>query len=118
MTPFIYVLSINGLLFFFSIVFYFFPPNKINNFYGYRTKKSMLNTDIWNFSNKQFNIAFVKYSLIGCLAALLLQTISSNQMTWQPMVILLCSLGATILTTEQHISQNFDEEGKRKKIKN
>lgn len=117
MNAYIYVLSINGLLFFFSIVFYFFPPNKINNFYGYRTKLSMLNTDIWNFANKQFNKAFVKYAFIGCLAAIVLQTISTSQLTWQPMIILLCSLGATILTTEQHLSQNFDKEGKRKKLK-
>ena len=114
MNAYIYVISINGLLFFFSLVFYFFPPNKINNFYGYRTKLSMLNNDIWNFANKQFNKVFVKYAFIGCLAALLLQTMSANQLTWQPMVILLCSLGATILTTEQRISQNFDKEGKRK----
>ena len=117
MNAYTYVLSINGLLFFFSIVFYFFPPKKINNFYGYRTKLSMLNTDIWNFANKQFNNAFVKYAFIGCLAAIVLQTISTSQLTWQPMIILLCSLGATILTTEQRLSQNFDKEGKRKKLK-
>lgn len=117
MNAYTYVLSINGLLFFFSIVFYFFPPKKINNFYGYRTKLSMLNTDIWNFANTQFNNAFVKYALIGCVSALVLQTISTSQLTWQPMIILLCSLGATILTTEQRLSQNFDKEGKRKKLK-
>lgn len=77
----------------------------------------MLNTDIWNFANKQFNKAFVTYAFIGCLAAIVLQTISTSQLTWQPMIILLCSLGATILTTEQHLSQNFDKEGKRKKLK-
>ncbi len=77
----------------------------------------MLHADIWNFANKQFNKAFVKYAFIGFIAALLLQTMSANQLTWQPMVILLCSLGATILTTEQRISQNFDKEGKRKKFK-
>ena len=116
MNPYIYVISINGLLFFFSLVFYFFPPKKINKFYGYRTKKSMLNNDIWAFANKQFNNSFIRYSLLGLIAALVLETIGSGKVTWQPMVILLFTLGATILKTEQSISQNFDEEGKRKKV--
>ena len=115
MNPYTYVISINGLLFFFSLVFFFFPPKKINNFYGYRTKRSMLNTDIWSFANKQFNNSFIRYSLLGFIAALVLETIGSGKVTWQPMVILLFTLGATILKTEQSISQNFDEEGNRKK---
>jgi len=78
----------------------------------------MLNDDIWQFANKQFNKSFIRYSLIGFLAAMLLETIGSGKITWQPMVILLFTLGASILKTEQSISQNFDEEGKRVKLKN
>jgi len=114
MNPYIYVLSINGLLFFFSLVFYFFPPKKRNNFYGYRTKKSMLNDDIWTVANRQFNTSFIKYSLLGFIAAMVLETIGSGTVTWQPMVILLFTLGATILKTEQYLSKKFDEEGNRK----
>ena len=115
MNPYIYVVSINGLLLFFSIVFYVFPPKKINNIYGYRTKKSKLNEDIWAFANTQFNHSLIRYSFIGFLAALLLETIGSGKITWQPMVILMFTLGAAILKTEQSISQNFDEEGNRNK---
>lgn len=115
MNPYIYVVSINGLLFFFSLVFFFFPPKKINRIYGYRTKKSMLNNDIWAFSNKEFNASFIKYSLMGFLAALVLVAIGPGKINWQPMIVLLFSLGAAILKTEQRISNVFDEEGKRKK---
>ena len=118
MSPYIYVISINGLLLFFSLVFFFFPPKKINRFYGYRTKKSMLNDDIWAFANKQFNKSFVRYSIIGFLAAMLLETIGSGKITWQPMVFLLFTLGASILKTEQSITQNFNEEGIRINVKN
>ena len=78
----------------------------------------MLNNEIWAFANKQFNKSFIQYSSLGFLAAMVLETIGSGKVTWQPMVILLFTLGATILKTEQSISQNFDEEGKKKKIKN
>lgn len=117
MNPYIYVLSINGLLFFLSLIFSAFPPKKINNFYGYRTQKSMLNEDIWQFANKEFIAALIKYSLMGFIAALILSSIGSGKINWQPMVIMLFSLGAAILKTEQGLKENFNEEGKRKKVK-
>lgn len=115
MNPYIYVLSVNGLLLFFSILFYFYPPTKINGLYGYRTNKSMQNTDIWNFANGFFNKTLLKYSVISLAAALLFVFISSVEITWQPMVIMLLSLAVSVVKTEQALSQNFDEEGKRKK---
>ena len=114
MNPYIYVLSINGLLLFLSLVFTAFPPKKINNFYGYRTQKSMLNEDIWGFSNKKFTTALIKYAAIGLLAAIVLASLGSGKINWQPMVIMLFSLGAAILKTEQEIKKTFNEEGKRK----
>lgn len=117
MNPYIYVLSINGMMLFFSFVFFVFPPKKINNIYGYRTNRSRLNDDIWQFANQQFNIAFIKYSAMGFVAAIVLASIGSGEINWQPMVILLFSLGAAILKTEQSLNQTFDEEGARKKIK-
>jgi uncharacterized membrane protein len=110
-------MSINGILFFFSLVFFVFPPKKRNKLYGYKTKKTMLNDEIWTFANRQFNSSFIKYSLIGFIAALVLTSLGSGKITWQPMVILLFTLGATILKTEQSISQHFDEEGVRKTVK-
>ena len=50
MNPMLYVLTTNGLLFLLSIIFWKFPPKKINHFYGYRTPKAMQNLEIWNFA--------------------------------------------------------------------
>mgnify|MGYP000271205012 CR=1 FL=1 len=118
MNPYIYVLSVNGLLFFFSLVFYYFPPKKINKWYGYRTNRSMLNETIWQFSNLEFNTAFVKYAGISFIVAILLASIISVELSWQPMVILVITLAVSVIKTEQSITKNFDEEGKRKKLKN
>ncbi len=115
MNPYIYVLSINGLLLFLSLVFYAFPPKKINQLYGYRTNKSMLNDDIWQYANKEFIAALIKYAAMGLVAALVLTSIGSGKINWQPMVIMLFSLGAAILKTEQGLKQNFDDNGNRKK---
>jgi len=117
MNPYVYVLSVNGLLFFFSVVFYFFPPRKINSFYGYRTNRSMLNEEIWNFSNSQFNAIFVKYAGISFIFAMIFASIVNVEISWQPMVLLVLTLAVSVVKTEQTITQNFDEEGKRKKLK-
>lgn len=113
MNPFVYVLSINGLLFLFSVIFYFFPPKKINALYGYRTNKSKLNEDVWQFANSFFTREFVKYSAISLVAALLLVYLKPA-ISWQPMAIMLLSLAVSVIKTEQALNKNFDEEGKRK----
>lgn len=115
MDPYIYVLSTNGLLFALSLVFLFFPPKKINNWYGYRTHKSMQNQDIWNFSNKTFNQSFYKYAGVSFLAAMALATFSTSALTWQPMLLIMLSILASIIKTEKAISTHFTDEGKRKK---
>lgn len=113
MNPYIYVLSVNGLLFLLSVIFYFFPPKKINSLYGYRTYRSMLNDDIWQFSNSFFLKEFIKYSAISFAAALLFVYLNPD-ISWQPMAIMLLSLAVSVIKTEQAISKNFDKEGKRK----
>lgn len=114
MNPYIYVLSVNGLLFLLSVIFYFFPPKKINALYGYRTNKSMLNEDIWQFANTYFLKEFIKYAAISFVAALVLAYLKPD-ISWQPMVIMLLSLAVSVIKTEQELSKNFDDEGKRKK---
>lgn len=117
MNPYIYVISVNGLLFFFSLIFYFFPPKKINALYGYRTNKSMKNEEVWQFANSFFNVTLVKYAAISFAAALLFVFLTSIEITWQPMVFLLLTLAVTVIKTEQVLSQNFDADGNRIKSK-
>ncbi|MEQ3501238.1 SdpI family protein [Tenacibaculum sp. SSH1-16] len=113
MNPFYYVLSINGLLFLFSIIFHFFPPKKINAIYGYRTNKTMKNDTIWQFANTFFTKEFMKYSAVSLVASLVLAFIS-KELTWQPMAIMLLSLAVSVVKTEQEINKNFDGDGNRK----
>lgn len=113
MNPYIYVLSVNGLLFVLSILFYFFPPKKINALYGYRTNRSMLNEDIWKFSNTFFTKQLLLYAILSLIAALILATIAT-EITWQPMGLVLLSLAVSVIKTEQALNATFNEEGKRK----
>ncbi|WP_442264632.1 SdpI family protein [Tenacibaculum sp. ZS6-P6] len=114
MSPFLYVLSVNGLLFLFSLIFHFFPPKKINSFYGYRTFRTMQNQKIWDFANGYFNKQFLLYSGISFLGAIALVFINP-ELSWQPMVLLVLCLAVSVVKTEQELNKFFDKEGKKLK---
>ncbi|CAA0146114.1 SdpI family protein [Tenacibaculum maritimum] len=112
MNPYYYVLSVNGLLFALSIVFYFFPPKKINSIYGYRTNKAMKNDTVWKYANSFFNKQFLIYSAISFVSAMLFVYLNPN-INWQPMAIMILSLAVSVIKTEQELNKNFDDEGNK-----
>lgn len=115
MSAYLYVLSVNGLLLVISLVFKFFPPKKINALYGYRTHKSMLNDDIWQFANTVFNKTLVSYGAASFVTAMLLAYLNPELMqSWVPMGILFFTVIAAIYKTEQELKKHFDDEGHRK----
>lgn len=113
MNPYYYVLSVNGLLFLLSLVFYFLPPKKINALYGYRTNRTIQNETIWKFANSFFAKEFLKYSALSLVAALILVS-ASKSFSWQPMAIMLLSLAVSVIKTEQELTKNFNDDGKKK----
>ncbi|MGO3182506.1 MAG: SdpI family protein [Aequorivita sp.] len=44
--------SISLMLLIVSIIYFLFPPNKINYLYGYRTRRSMKSDENWKVANK------------------------------------------------------------------
>jgi uncharacterized membrane protein len=114
MSPFIYVLTTNGLLFLLSLIFWKFPPKNINRIYGYRTHKSMLNSTIWKFANSVFNKHFIIYSGISLIAGLVLANFTTSEMTWEPMILVILTIVVCIIKTERALSDTFTEEGKKK----
>lgn len=110
---FLYVVTTNGLLFLISILFWKFPPKKINSLYGYKTPKAMLNQDIWNFANSVFNKNLLIYAGISFLAGLVFVLFLKAELTWQPMAFVFLSIIASFLKTEKSINETFTEEGKR-----
>lgn len=114
MNPFFYVLSVNGLLLVFSLVLFFFPPKKINNFYGYRTNKTIKNEVIWHYANSFFSKHLLLYAAISFFFAVILAFLNPI-ISWQPMAIMLLCIAVSVIKTEQVLFNNFNEEGKRKK---
>ena len=111
---FLYVFTTNGLLFLISIIFWKFPPKKINRLYGYRTPKAIQNQEIWDFANTTFNKSLLIYAGISFLAGLAFVTFLKAELTWQPMAFVFLSIIVSIVKTEKALTSNFTEEGKKK----
>lgn len=109
-----YILTTNGLLFFLSVIFYFFPPKKVNKFYGYRTHKASQNEDIWQFANTVFNKNLLIYAAISLAATFALAFSTQKELTWQPMLFVILTIVVSIVKTENALKENFTDEGKRK----
>ncbi len=115
MDAFVYVLSVNGLIFFLSIIFYYVPPKKINSIYGYRTHRTMQNKEIWDLANQSFSKTLLIYSGISFVVALLLAYLNPELMTsWVPMALMIFTLLICIISTEKVLNEKFDKEGNKK----
>ena len=90
-------------------------PKKINYIYGYRTNRTMLNDDIWNFANSLFCVTLLKYSGVALLVMILMIFINEPLMSsWLPMAFMIFTLLIAIISVEKKLNEEFDNEGNRK----
>ena len=70
MYPFAGILLLTGACF--SLAGYItkrFPPKKINHLYGYRTKTSMRNQEVWDFAQRYSADEMIKLGLVMLVLA-------------------------------------------------
>jgi uncharacterized membrane protein len=53
-----------GILVFAAMLFYIFPPKRINYLYGYRTPSAMKSPERWQFAQRYSAIAMLKCGLL------------------------------------------------------
>ena len=76
-----------------SVVFKLFPPRSINSFYGYRTKRSMENSESWKVANEYSATLMLKITSSLFTLALVFNFLSLNFNT-----LLYTLLGLSVLT--------------------
>ncbi len=87
MTTFYVILIILNLI---ALVYFLFPPKKINCIYGYRTSKTLASNSIFEFANKVASKYFLLLSLVSAII---------NFLFFQFNIINLNILAATTLFT-------------------
>ena len=104
-TPFIV-----GIIFLvLGTILYFFPPKKMNHFYGYRTPKSMTNETTWAFAQKYSSVKMIQGGLF-LLFVYVISFISNFPASTDEIIGLITLLGVVIFmifSTEKAIKTKF-----------
>ncbi|WP_299761501.1 SdpI family protein [uncultured Dokdonia sp.] len=108
-------LLFQGILFL-VLGFYYLkrPPKKINHWYGYRTRRSMANQEIWDFANRQSAKDFWHVAIAVMLTGLVLLVFDIPFKVLIQVAVLLIGLAISVWHTEKEISKRFDKNGNKK----
>ncbi len=96
-------------------------PAEINSICGYRTKRSMQNTDTWQFAHHYCGRLWWKIGWLTTVPTILVQLpfVRSNINTIAILALFLVTLQMallvlTLIPTENALKKNFDPNGNRK----
>ncbi len=105
----------NALLFLVLAIYYKVrPPKKINHFYGYRTRRSMANEDVWNVANTYSSAIFFKLSILLVITGIIFIFFEVPYGLIIHIGILLIGIGVTVYATETYLNTVFNKNGKRR----
>ena len=103
----------------FGLLFMKKPPKRINSLFGYRTKRSMMNQDTWDFAHQYCGKIWLVCGLVIIPLSLLpiLLVVGKNEqvisMTGSIILgIQVILLLASLIPTEMALKNNFDEFGR------
>ena len=93
-----------------------YPPKNINYIYGYRSKKSMVNIDSWNFAHKEMTKYWRNFGLIGFIFSTIVLCITEAGEDIVEYILIgqLILMLIPLLLTEIALRRNFDKDGNKK----
>lgn len=104
------VLILSGIIFIVAgFVLSKFPPKEINYLYGYRTKRSMENQEIWDFAQRKSSLEMMKMGFLMIVLSFLpfLITLTPTQNVLVGLVLLCLSCVVLFLRVENAIKKNL-----------
>jgi len=110
------IMAVGYLIFLLVISFVFvkFPPKKINHFYGYRTRRSMTNQEIWKVANEYSAKFMVKITLVSMVFPPFLYFMYPEQNLLITIIIHTVLLVSSLYFTEKFLNTKFDKDGNPK----
>ncbi|HTE29942.1 MAG TPA: SdpI family protein [Chryseolinea sp.] len=99
-------LLIGPVLLLLAALYKTFPPRKINNFYGYRTARSMGSMEAWNEANHYSARLMLQLALLLMVVQLATYwTVGAETSLMLSSGFLVLGLGVVIYLTERHLKQ-------------
>ncbi len=115
MTSFFSALLTSLFLFVIGIYWRYYPPKKINQLYGYRTRRSMANQTVWDCANKVGAHMLFSLGWISFMLTLVIFIIFQDYIVIVNMALVLVGLGIGMYWCETQINKKFDRNGNTKK---
>lgn len=110
LNPLSIILLLSGVLFYLAgLIHYKFPPKRINYFYGYRTKRSMRNLEVWNFSQSYAAKKMQQMALYMILAGIGCNIIETGKIwsIWLGIVAIILIPIWMIIEVEKELKKRF-----------
>lgn len=105
-----------------GLIFSRWTPKSINYLFGYRTRRSMINQETWNFANRTMGRIWITWSLLllipsGLVLFFLKTRVEQNLETWIVVLTLvqLAVLILSIIPVERALKAKFDDKGRPRK---
>ena len=91
-------------------------PKTINGLVGYRTNRSMINQDTWDFANKYCASLWIKLGIITSVISFLIYILFDVNETVSIVIVLIQTflLLLSIIPVEKALKNTFDENGNRR----
>jgi len=90
-----------------------YPPKKINQLYGFRTRKTMSNQEIWDIANKRNAQDLWKFALYLTFFSVLLIVFKVPYAIIIHLGAMLIGLGIAVYASIRYIDKHFDKNGNR-----
>lgn len=91
-------------------------PKSINALVGYRTSRSMINQDTWNFANKYCASLWIKLGVVSSIVSILIFIVFDINEFISIVIILIQTflLLLSIIPVEKALKNTFDDDGNRR----
>lgn len=91
-------------------------PKSINGLVGYRTSRSMINQDTWNFANKYCASLWIKLGVVSSIVSILIFIVFDINEFISIVIILIQTflLLLSIIPVEKALKNTFDDDGNRR----
>lgn len=91
-------------------------PKSINGLVGYRTSRSMINQDTWNFANKYCASLWIKIGIITTVVSSLIYILFDVNEIVSIVIVLIQTflLLLSIIPVEKALKNTFDVDGNRR----
>ena len=103
-----------------GVIQHYYPPKKINNWYGYRTSISQSSQEAWDEANRYSANYMIKLAIvviiIGIITTLLLHFIPMPVKVWNVLTVFSVMLSGIIpplfmiVSTEKHLQKLFGDK--------